>query len=186
MKNFIFGSIFALVLVGIGAGAYFLGKSNNILPKSSPTPVAIPDQETSANLEVLQTPIPLPTGQVKLTKAEMKTKIQTAISTKNYQSLTPYMLPTLTVRKEASGCCGELTPDKAISEMSYLNQALPPWVFDDTNNTIKTLRATYPDYYGINAIVGLSSDGQLVSILLDSDNMIKAVSMAISSDILLP
>lgn len=186
MKNFVFGSIFAIVLVGISIGAYFLGKSNNLLTGNTPTPVSITQDETSQVNDVISFPTPVSTENTKLTKAEMKAKIVTAISTKNYESLKPYMLSLVMVRKEASGCCGEISPDKAIAEMSYLNQADPPWLFDENNSTIKALKAAYPEYYGANSIVGISNDTQLVSIILDSDNMIKAISLAQSSAILLP
>jgi len=163
-KVYIAGILSALTLVGIGAGAYFLGKNTGNSNKSviSPTP------QSNTNLR-----IPSPISVITPTVAPQgvdKTNIEAAVKSKNYAALSTYMTNPVSVRIEATECCQPMTPDDAASELKYLDNAKGNWNFNN-EAVITGLEASFPESYG-NAIIGVSSDNYLVGFQLNAQNYI--------------
>ena len=135
-------------------------------------------------------PVPSPTSApppISQTKPEVDVSEQiiAAITSKNTQALEGYMADTVQVRLEASGCCGPITRSEALSQLSYLDQAVG-WNFDPANQILIDLAAAVPDYYGSGWIVGVASNEYLVSFKLNDQNKIEAYNLAVTYKLLIP
>ena len=135
-------------------------------------------------------PVPSPTSApppISQTKPEVDVSEQiiAAITRKNTQALEGYMADTVQVRLEASGCCGPITRSEALSQLSYLDQAVG-WNFDPANQIAIDLAAAVPDYYGSGWIVGVASNEYLVSFKLNDQNKIEAYNLAATYKLLIP
>jgi len=177
-KVYIAGILSALTLVGIGAGAYFLGKNTGNSNKSviTPTPASGTNLRIPSPISVI-TPTVAPQGVD-------KANIEAAVKSKNYAALSTYMTNPVSVRIEATECCQPMTPDDAASELKYLDNAKGTWNFNN-EEIITGLESSFPESYG-NAIIGVSSDNYLVGFQLSAQNFISKISMSVSYKLLLP
>jgi len=177
-KVYVAGILSALTLVGIGAGAYFLGKNTGSSNKAviSPTPAVNTNLRIPSPISII-TPTVAPQGVD-------KANIEAAVKSKNYAALSAYMTNPVSVRIEATECCQPMTPDDAVDELKYLNNTKGTWNFEK-DEVIAGLEASFPESYG-NAVIGVSSDNYLVGFQLNSQNFISKISMSASYKLLLP
>ena len=177
MKNFLLGIVSVLILLAVGGGAYYFG-TRNLTNKTNETGSTKIESESVGTGGKTQKPSPTPSLNV-------REQIVAAIKTKNTQPIESYMADIVSVRLEASGCCGLITRAEAMSQLSYLDPATG-WDFDPTNPILVSLAAQFPDFYGSGWIVGVASNEYLVSFKLNSQGKIEAYNLAASYKLLLP
>lgn len=178
---------FVLLLLILGVGAYYLGtmsgkssdkKSKNFTTKKVEKKVA----SQSLNLEESISPT-----ENKMSLEELKENIKAAINTGNTQPFETYMADKVSVILEASECCGIKNPTEATKQLDYLNDAVGPWNFDQSNDIIKKLKELEPTKYGPeSAYIGIAANEYAVSFKFDADNKINGVTMTPTYKLIIP
>ncbi len=181
MKYFLLGALSVVMLGFATAGAYFVGLQKGRAEFApTPTPTVVITREI---IPPTTAPSPTPTP---ITREVVKAAVVAAVTSRSYESLRPFMVQSPEVILESSGCCGRLTQDNAISQLSYLNNAASPWNFDDANSTAAALRAkNYAGRY-IGAIIGIAQNEYTVAVQLDGQNKISRITMATTYKLVLP
>ncbi len=168
-----------LLLVG---GAYFVGKGQ-FLPKTAvPAPVSSPVQ-TPVDKSVQSVPVELPASRKEYVNPSVTiAAIEEAVPAKKYADLAPYMAENVNTIIYASSCCGMYTKEKAIQQMSYLDKAVGPWDFSDTNPNAPKMRAAsayFKDY-----AIGTSSNKYGVGFHLNDKYLIDGVTFVVDYTLL--
>lgn len=190
MRNFYKIGFFILLLLLIGGGAFYFGNNYTNLfptpsPTPSPTPYIFPTEIVSPTKTVKS--LPLPTTKPSLIKSELKANIKDALTSKNYAALEGYMTDKVGVVLEASECCGQLSKSDAIKQLDYLNNATPPWNFDDSNPIAASLRNNNPTNYGpADSIIGIAANDYVAVFKLNSENRIMGITMAVTYKLVVP
>lgn len=164
--------IFVIIFVGIGA--YYLGTKDVFQPDPSLTPSTAPTAEP--------TPMPSPSPLPSVTPAKegsaspsaslspaLFENIKSSVVSKNTAALEGYMTDTVAVTIEATECCGNLTPVKAIHEIDYILDATPPWNFADDNPIALALKQKNPVAFPDGIILGTSTDRKLITFTLNPE-----------------
>lgn len=188
MKFYRIGFFVLLILI-LGVGAYYLGtmfgkpsddKSKIFTTKKVEKKVASESINLEENDDIS------PTGS-KMNLDELKENIKAAINTGNTQPFETYMADKVSVILEASECCGIKNPTEATKQLEYLNDAVGPWNFDQSNETIKKLKEMEPTKYGPeSAFIGIATNEYVVSFKFNADNKINGVTMAVTYKLVLP
>jgi len=182
MRNYLLGITSVAVILAIAGGAYYFGTQ-----KQSPEPeqnvVILPTGKPEIK-KTLPTKAPTPTPQKELSN-DVSEQIIAAIKSKNTQALEGYTADMVSVRLEASSCCGLITKADAISQLSYLDPATG-WDFNPTNPILVNLATAVPDYYGSAWIVGVASNEYVFSFKLNSGNKMDAYNISASYKLLTP
>lgn len=179
MKYFVGVILFVILIIGVGAGSFYLGKKQVNLVERTPTPT--PTSETILS----PTPIATTTPKPPPTRDEVKDKIVAAFNSKSFANLQNLMAAEVVVILQATECCGPMTSADAVSQMSYLNSATSPWNFDDTNPIAIAIKTNNPENYG-NSILGIATNNYVVAFQLNSENKISKISMAVHYNLLAP
>lgn len=184
MRNFLLGIAVVLVLLALVGSAYYFGTQS--LPQKPKQDISVTPL-TSANKpevkKIIPTNTPSPTPKEEL--LNVSEQIIAAIKSKNTQPLEGYIADMVSVRLEASSCCGMLTKAEAISQLSYLDPATG-WDFDPTNPILVNLAASAPTYYGSGWTMGVASNEYVFSFKLNSENKMDAYNISASYKLLIP
>jgi hypothetical protein len=179
MRNPLLKITLVVVLLALVGGAYYLG-TQGLLSKSGQDEVVVSTSEP----EVIPTNVPSPTPQEELPN-DAGEQIIAAIKSKNTQAIEGYTADMVSVRLEASSCCGLITRADAISQLSYLDPATG-WDFDPTNPILVSLAAAAPNYYGSGWTVGVASNEYVFSFVLNNENKMDAYNISASYKLLTP
>lgn len=176
MKKLLIALAIIAAVVLLAAVGYLIFQNQKLIAKlslASPSPSPqVTDQKTPS--ASAQTPSPSP----KLTPAEVWENIEAAVNTKNTQALASYMTNPVNVLLQATECCGEQTPDEAVSQASYVEPGVP-FNFDQENPTIKNLKTKNPELAG--TFTGISQNMEhLIAFTLNNQNKISQVRFAVS------
>lgn len=182
MKYFLLGALSVIILGLSSGGAYYVGYQKG-LEKNKPTPTPTAAVEKEPLLEPTESPTPT---QPFLTKATVKAKIVAAVTNRTYADLKPLMVTSPEVIIESSGCCGPLTQDEAVVQLSYLNNAALPWNFNDSNPQITALHTKNPQGRYKDAIIGIAANEYTVAFQLDAQNKISRITMSVTYKLVLP
>lgn len=177
---------FILLFLLAAGGAYYFGL-NQIKPAPTLTPT--PTKSILPTEEVTQSPqeTPSPTSGKINDLDYVKENIRAAVDTKNYAALEGYMANNVSVILEATECCGSLSRADATKQLDYLKDATSPWNFDQSNDTIKKIKAQEPTKYGPDsAYVGIAANEYTVSFKFDASNKINGITMAVTYKLVLP
>lgn len=156
--------IAVILLLLTAAGAYYLGTKNQAnlsIPSPSPIPTSQPTSTPTPTPQTSPTPQPTP-------KIEMINNIKAAVVSKNYAALEGYSEEKVNLVIEATECCGIVDRVKAIQEMSYLNSATSPWIFDQTDSIILGIKEKYPQVFSKDSIIGIADNEFMVVFTLNS------------------
>ena len=182
MRNFLLGIITVVVLLAFVGGAYYFG-TQKLSSELKQDVLVVPTSESEGKKTIpIKTLSPTPQGEPSIDVSE---QIIAAIMTKNTQPLEGYTADTVSVRLEASSCCGVITKSEAISQLSYLDPATG-WDFDPTNPILVSLVASAPTYYGSGWTVGVASNEYVFSFKLNSNNKMDAYNISASYKLLIP
>lgn len=179
MKFYRIGFFVLLILI-LGVGAYYLGtmsgKSSDDKSKIFTTKKS--EKKVEQNIS--------PTKKINDLNY-VKENLKAAIEVGNYQPIESYMADKVNVILEASECCGEKNGPDAALELEYLYDAVGPWNFDQSNETIKKLKEVEPIKYGPeSAFIGIAANEYTVSFKFNSENKINGITMAATYKLILP
>ncbi|OGD84218.1 hypothetical protein A2165_03590 [Candidatus Curtissbacteria bacterium RBG_13_40_7] len=177
-RNIVIISIIVLVFLLIGA-SYLIYKK--------PSATSMPsDQSPSASpISIVQSPLATSSQAPILTLALTQNAIKNNINAKNYQGLIPYMTNKVNVSLQATECCGEKTPDEAVSQMSYIDEGIP-LDFDQSSELIRNLKSKNPllsdKFIGVSTTnIGASTTKEyLIAFTINNQDKISEVLMAVS------
>ncbi|MBI2051807.1 hypothetical protein HYT33_03545 [Candidatus Roizmanbacteria bacterium] len=189
MTKFYKIGFFVLAFLLVATGGFYLGANRQkLLPQFFPTPTAIPSptQSPQPTREKGASPALQPTSAQKISKDKLKENLVAAVTSKNYAALEGYMVEKPSVILASTECCGPMTKAEAVEQMKYLNNATPPWNFDDTNPTIQELRSKNASFAPPDSIVGISANEYVVVFILNSENKVSGINMAVSYKLLIP
>lgn len=182
MLKFLAGLGVGITLLLVVAGAYFFGKGQLLSKTITSSPVASP-VETATDKSTQSTPVELPASQKEYVNPSVTiAAIEEAVPAKKYADLALYMADNVNVIIYASSCCGMYTKDKAIQQMSYLDKAVGPWDFSDTNPNAPKMRAGsayFKDY-----AIGTSSNKYGVGFHLSNKYLIDGVTFVVDYTLL--
>lgn len=152
------------VLLGVG--------QSPVVPSASETPSASPSVSPTAS----ETPSPTPTSEAQAPSAELVQHFADAISSGNTAALEQNMADEVFVIEYATECCGIVGGPKAIELLAYLSNATGTWEFPPADAVLEGFRASaYAEYFPVNSVVGVSTDGFVVSFVLDPDNRVTTI-----------
>lgn len=100
--------------------------------------------------------------------------ITTSLQSKNYIGLAPFMTDAVSVTLAASECCGKLSKDQTIAQLSYLNEGTPPWNTSAANPIAKQLITTDPTHFK-DAIIAISQNRYVASFQLNDNYIIESI-----------
>ena len=184
MNNFYKIGFFVLLFLIVVSASYYIGTQYIQKPTETPKPTVAP---TIAEEEVTITTQPTSGADQVKDLDTVKETIRAVVETQNTQPLLGYMADSVSVILEATECCGPVTKAEAVKQLEYLNDATAPWNFDQTNDTIKQLKAQEPTKYGPDsAYVGIAANEYTVSFKFDASNKINGITMAVSYKLVLP
>lgn len=145
----------------------------NLLSGASPPPLA---QETSQNMAIASPePSVLPPP---MTLASLQENIEAAVNSRNTQAMASYMTNPVHVILQATECCGEMTPDEAIAQASYVEPGVP-FNFDQEDATIKNLKLKNPEL--ANTFIGISNNMEhLAAFTINNQNKIAQIRFSVS------
>lgn len=144
-------------------------------------------QEMVQNEQTAKTPTPFdqdgtPTPPLASASA-VQSNIEAAVTSKNYSALGSYMTENVSFVLYASECCGQITAQEAVSQLSYLDTAIAPWDFDQTNPAVVQIKTQNAQEYG-DLYIGLSSDDMMAAFGLDEENKISIIKVSASYKLL--
>lgn len=173
------GFVTALLLVGGIAGVYWYFQpsqgeerlSTLLNPKPEDKQKLI---EQAQDDPTYPTPTPPPPP---IPMAEVRLNLTEAVSDKKYALLTEYLESEVEVIIPATKCCGKVSAQEAMVQMDYINNALRPWVFDDSNPKIAALRTQLMGFD--RSVIGISANNYAVVFGLSSSNRIEKIRLSI-------
>lgn len=177
-KYYFAGVLSVLLVFAIAIGGFLLGRSGTSKSNTTPTPT------TGTSLQApnsIQEKDAVPTPQEGVTTII----VSAAIVNQDYLALESFITNPVIMRIENSGCCQPMSPEEAVLQLEYLDNATGTWDFDESNEIVNNLQSSYPEHYA-NAIVGVSSDNYVVAFQLNTEGEIAKISMAVDYELLLP
>jgi hypothetical protein len=176
MKSFLLGLIVGILVLAIAAVFFMYGRDNKKQVDDANVMVEeVVQEEGEIKVEVMGTPVPIIVQDDGKTMTELQASILTAVSTKKYDELLDDLEDKVFFTHHATECCGDITKAEAILELKYLDNAIPPWLFDKNNKTIKSLVDNYPNKMGDGFVVGISGNDMVVSFKVNSNYMIEEI-----------
>lgn len=146
-------------------------------------PQASNTNDQSTAIQATEAPSPSPTMQVESPTAENEAIIENAIMTKSYDDLVPLMADSVQYEIEASEGIPAGAPEDIVQNLTYLNTATSPWVFDQNDPTILEVKMQNPDEYG-PLFIGISANDMMVAFGYDEMNKINLIKVAASYKLL--
>lgn len=173
-KLFIVFTIIAALIFAAAVG-YLLFQNQklaNQLIQQSPLPSP---KETVQKPQVSTQPTP---SSKLMTLLELQENIKASVNSGNTQAMASYMTNPVHVILQATECCGEITPDEAVAQASYVEPGVP-FNFDQENATIKNLKTKNPEL--ANTFVGISQNMEhLIAFTTNSQNKIAQIRFSVS------
>jgi hypothetical protein len=163
----------------LGAGLLLVGCTGGAAPSPSPSP----SEAVSESATPSETPSPTPTPVAgNLTPLDIQ-KIEDAISLEQHDSLNHYLGNPIEVVNVANASDQNRSPSSTVKDLDYLN-GTTGWTWSLDADTLDSYRAgTYGKWFPVDAIVGESSEGYVISITI-TKLVITAVLMSSSGDML--
>lgn len=148
----ILAGIFGVILVGV---VLWLGFNwgQGQTPQSQPAPVP------SAGPAVK---VPSETPAEVAKPSLVSGAVANAVISQDFLGLKNLMTEPVGFILYATECCGSLTRDEAVGQLSYLNGANSAWNFDESNPVATQLQAADPANFG-DSVVGTTSDHYVVA-----------------------
>jgi hypothetical protein len=162
-------------------------------PSLSAAPTPTPSGTTSAAPTATASPTPTPTATSEPTpepdavqppSAEQRQHFVEVMQTGNTQPLLQDFADEVTVALWPTDCCGILAPFDAIGHLPIRAELTATWDFTLNEGTLEGFRTTGAgDYFPANALVGVSSDGDIVAFTPGADGRITTVFVSTYSTI---
>ena len=166
-KTLLVGGIILLALITISIVAYLLyGRLLDQLDKKQEELTYISTQyyQLKKDNEELNKKLLAATEGTAGMSQSTRTAITTAISNKNYRAIEQYIQDNVLVVIAASDGVGRRSPEQAVSDLKFIDDASQPWNFNLPAETLANYKdGDYKQYFPNSAIVGKSADGKIIS-----------------------
>lgn len=143
----------------------------------------------TVNQQTVSTPTPSPFDQdgtptpPPASASAVQSAIETSLNAEDYESLVPYMASLVQFEIEASEGVPAGDPQETVTNLAYLNTAVAPWNFDQTNTIVQDIKTQYADEYG-ELYIGISSNDVLAAFGFDENGMINIIKVAVTYKLL--
>jgi len=163
--------VLVLIVVGIVGWSYL----------NKPTEIVIQQPTETAQLQPTEAPLSVPTESetspiVYANPSVVIDAIETTVQNKQWADLLPFMVNKVTLIKYATSCCGLISKNQAISELTYLNDATGPWNFSDTNPIALSLESNDPEHFK-EMWIGTATSYEAVGFKWNDDFLIEKISI---------
>lgn len=160
----------ALALSMVLVLTFFLlrpGQADGPVPTQAATETSTPSPSASTSATATATPTPTSTESVPPQPDPRAANFTDAMTSGNTAALEQELADPIVVILVASECCGPLSPVEAINNLNYVNPGSgAAWNFAVDESTLASWRSgDYGSYFPTQALVGLSSDGYVVSFI---------------------
>ena len=109
---------------------------------------------------------------------DTKTKAQEAVSNNRYQDLASILNGNVTVVIGGSGSSTQ-SSQQAIESLNYLNGSSGNWNWNLTPEQLSQLQqGSNAQYFGNNAVIGISDNGYIVSIIVNENGQVDTIFMS--------
>ena len=175
MKNLLFALVVIAVVILTAATGYLIFQNQKLINKLSQASPSPSSQESVQKPQ--ESPQTTPSPQT-ITLSVLRENIEASVNSKNTQAMASYMTNPVHVILQATECCGEQTPDEAVTQASYVEPGIP-FNFDQQNETIKNLKAKNPEL--ANTFVGISENMEhLIAFTINGQNKITQIRFSVS------
>jgi len=162
----IVAAVLALVIVFVVV--FFLlqrGQAPDPVPSQTSAEVSTPSASPSGSASA--TPTPTATESLPPEPDARAANFVDAMTSGNTAALEGQLATPIVVILVASECCGPVSPVEAITNLNYVNPGSgATWNFAIDESTLASYRSgDYGIYFPAEALVGLSSDGYVVSFI---------------------
>jgi len=175
MKKLLIAFVIIMAVILAAAVGYLFFQNQtlmNQLTQKSPSPWP----ETTVQ-KPQESPQPTPSSKP-MSLFELQENIKASVNSRNTQAIASYMTNPVHVILQATECCGEITPDKAIAQTSYVDPGIP-FNFDQENEIIKNLKAKNPEL--ADTFLGVSQNMEhLIAFTLNNQNKIAQIRFSVS------
>lgn len=161
------GIITLIVIISSGGGAG--------APSSSPTPTEL--ATITPTVTPTPTGVPAPPDDESGPSPEQQLHFKEVLESGDTAVLDQDLADPVELILAASECCGSISRAEAITELGYVGPGSgATWNFSPDDATLASLRGgDYADFFPLNAVVGISSDGFLLSFVPGSDGLISRI-----------
>jgi len=175
-KLFISLAIIAAVIFAVAVGYLLFQNQKLITQLTQKSPSPSPAETVQKPQE---SPQPTPLSPPKLmTLLDLQENIKASVNSRNTQAMASYMTNPVHVILQATECCGEQTPDEAVTQTSYVEPGVP-FNFDQENKTIQNLKAKNPELAG--TFIGISQNMEhLIAFTTNNQNKISQIRFSVS------
>ena len=109
---------------------------------------------------------------------DTKNKVQDAVGSSKYQDLASLLSGSVTVVTGGSGSAVQ-SAQQAIESLNYLNGSSGGWNWNLSAEQLAQLQqGSSAQYFGENAVVGISNNGYVVSIIVNENGQVDTIFMA--------
>lgn len=109
---------------------------------------------------------------------DTRNKVQDAVSNNKYQDLSELMNPEVNVVIGGSGSSVQ-SVQQAIESLNYLNGSSGGWNWNLSQEQLSQLQqGSNAQYFGNNAVIGISNNGYVVSIIVNESGQVDTIFMA--------
>jgi hypothetical protein len=172
--------LFLLIIACIGIGIFgwnFINKPTKIAIRTLDTPKPTQSETVVSKTTPSANPTEAPKPTLEYANPSVVIDaIETAVPDKKWTDLLPFMIPNVTLVKYATSCCGLITKNQAINELSYLNSATAPWNFSETNPIAKKLETNDPEHFK-EMWIGTSNNYYAVGFKWNDNFLIEKISI---------
>jgi len=177
MKNTI--SFLSVLIVGIAIGIISWSYISRPVMVNVDKPLSLkPSQAIIPTVIISPPPIVPTTGSIieYANPSVVIDAIETAVPNKKWLDLLPFMMSDVSLIKYATSCCGTISKNQAINELSYLNDAVSPWDFSDKNPIALKLESDDPEHFK-DMWIGTSADYHAVGFKWNDKFYIEKISL---------
>lgn len=114
---------------------------------------------------------------------DVQAAIESALADQTYETLIPYMAESVQFEIEASEAVGPGNPQQTVTNLAYLDTAVAPWTFDQTDPRIVQIKTDNAQEYGA-LFIGISSNDVLAAFGTDTNNKINIIKVAATYEFL--
>jgi len=187
MKNIITALIVLILIAGAGAGAYlYRDKTANDASAVKDSTIASLNSQIAAlkNSASAETTDNTDTSDIACTVKQPATSvienIKAVVTSGNSAALEGYMASSVDVNLIASAAEGVSTPTQAVKNVTeFLASVTSTWTFSLTPTQLTSLTSgSNSTFFGTDAVIGMSTDGHVISFSFDCNGKISKVLLA--------
>ena len=176
MNKSILLALIVIIVISAAGISFFIFQNQKLVGNltSSPSPNS---QATASSSPALSTPQPSPSPGKALSAQEIQTQIKTSLNSADYQSLNQMLAENVSFILMSTECCGILSKQEAIDQMSYVKGA-EPFNFDQQSQLVQDLKTNNPQLAG--TYIAISQNGEQLAAFTIENGKITGIQLSVS------